>query len=119
MGFSNSGIPLGTVFALVATPYIVERLGWEWAFYLFGVLGVVWFAAWQRMVTAEPAQQSRDVRIRRIGHRISAPFPSFLTFSAPNLLHSRGMVQVGQARPRRLRAMQRNQNVLFTSCKCE
>ena len=56
VGFSNSGIPLGTVFALVATPYIVESMGWEWAFYLFGALGVFWFAAWQRMVTADPAQ---------------------------------------------------------------
>lgn len=56
VGFSNSGIPLGTVFALIATPYIVERLGWEWAFYLFGVLGVVWWTIWQRSVTADPAQ---------------------------------------------------------------
>ncbi len=59
VGFSNSGIPLGTVFALVATPYVVERLGWEWAFYLFGVLGVVWFAFWQRSVTSDPARHPR------------------------------------------------------------
>jgi ACS family sodium-dependent inorganic phosphate cotransporter len=56
VGLANSGIPLGTVFALIATPAVVERLGWEWAFYLFGALGVVWFAAWQRSVTADPAQ---------------------------------------------------------------
>jgi ACS family sodium-dependent inorganic phosphate cotransporter len=56
VGFSNSGIPLGTVFALIATPYLVERLGWEWAFYLFGMLGVFWFVAWQRLVTSEPSQ---------------------------------------------------------------
>ncbi|MGI9591007.1 MAG: ACS family MFS transporter [Myxococcota bacterium] len=60
VGFINSGIPLGTVFALIVTPYIVERLGWEWAFYSFGVLGVVWFVAWQRSVTANPSQ---DVRV--------------------------------------------------------
>jgi len=59
VGFSNSGIPLGVVFALVATPYIVERFGWEWAFYSFGLLGVFWFAAWQRMVTADPSQHPR------------------------------------------------------------
>jgi ACS family sodium-dependent inorganic phosphate cotransporter len=59
VGLANSGIPLGTVFALVVTPYIVERLGWEWAFYLFGVVGVLWFVAWQRQVTAEPAQHPR------------------------------------------------------------
>jgi ACS family sodium-dependent inorganic phosphate cotransporter len=56
VGLANSGIPLGTIFALVVTPYIVERLGWQWAFYLFGVVGVLWFVAWQRLVTAEPSQ---------------------------------------------------------------
>jgi ACS family sodium-dependent inorganic phosphate cotransporter len=59
VGLTNSGIPLGTVFALVVTPYLVERLGWEWAFYLFGALGVFWFLAWQSSVTAEPAQHPR------------------------------------------------------------
>ena len=59
VGLTNSAIPLGTVFALIATPYVVERLGWEWAFYLFGVLGVLWFALWQRSVTAEPSQDPR------------------------------------------------------------
>lgn len=59
VGFSNSGIPLGVVFALVATPYIVERFGWEWAFYSFGLLGVFWFAAWQRVITADPSQHPR------------------------------------------------------------
>jgi len=54
MGLSNSGIPLGTVFALVVTPYIVEAWGWEWCFYLFGLVGVVWFAAWNASVTATP-----------------------------------------------------------------
>jgi ACS family sodium-dependent inorganic phosphate cotransporter len=59
VGLANSGIPLGTIFALVATPYIVERLGWEWAFYLFGAVGVLWFVAWQGLVTAEPSQHPR------------------------------------------------------------
>ena len=54
MGLTNSGIPLGTVFALVVTPYVVESLGWEWAFYLFGAVGGVWFVVWQRSVTATP-----------------------------------------------------------------
>lgn len=54
VGFANSGIPLGTVFALVVTPIIVERLGWEWAFYLFGAVGLLWFMLWQRSVTSLP-----------------------------------------------------------------
>ncbi|WP_173205220.1 MFS transporter [Sphingopyxis sp. BSNA05] len=45
-GFSNSGIPLGTVFALLATPVIVAAWGWEWVFYLFGGVGFIWCAVW-------------------------------------------------------------------------
>lgn len=54
VAFTNSGIPIGTVFALVVTPIIVLQLGWEWAFYLFGIVGVLWFIAWQKLVTTLP-----------------------------------------------------------------
>ncbi len=54
IGLSNSAIPLGTVFALLVTPWIVIWLGWPWAFYLFGAVGVFWFVAWQRLVSASP-----------------------------------------------------------------
>jgi ACS family sodium-dependent inorganic phosphate cotransporter len=59
VGFTNSGIPLGTVFALVMTPYIVEALGWEWAFYLFGSLGVLWYAVWHRSSASLPSKHPR------------------------------------------------------------
>jgi len=58
VGFTNSGIPLGTVFALVVTPIIVQQLGWEWAFYLFGAVGLVWYLFWHQMVTASPQQST-------------------------------------------------------------
>lgn len=54
VGLTNSGIPFGTVFALIMTPYIVEAFGWEWAFYLFGAVGVLWYLAWQRLATSRP-----------------------------------------------------------------
>ncbi len=59
MALNNSGIPLGTVFALVVTPIVVAQLGWQWAFYLFGAVGIVWFAAWQRATAASPAEHPR------------------------------------------------------------
>lgn len=58
VALANSGIPLGTVFALVVTPIIVQYLGWEWAFYLFGGVGVLWFLIWHLRVTARPADHS-------------------------------------------------------------
>ena len=59
VAFNASGIPIGTVFALVVTPIIVSELGWEWAFYLFGLVGVVWCAAWHLVVTNTPAEHPR------------------------------------------------------------
>jgi ACS family sodium-dependent inorganic phosphate cotransporter len=56
--FSNSGIPLGTVFALLATPIIVNNLGWEWVFYLFGAAGFLWCIAWQFLISQSPRQHA-------------------------------------------------------------
>ncbi len=71
IGLTNSAIPLGTVFALVVTPYIVESLGWQWAFYLFGLLGAVWFLLWHRSVTAiptdDPKIEAEELEIIRAG----------------------------------------------------
>ena len=54
VALNASGIPIGTVFALIVTPIIVAELGWEWAFYLFGLVGVFWYAAWHYLVTNLP-----------------------------------------------------------------
>ena len=54
VGLVNSGIPFGTVFALIVTPIIVQKMGWEWAFYLFGAVGGLWFLFWHISVTARP-----------------------------------------------------------------
>jgi MFS family permease len=57
VAFANSGIPLGTVFALLVTPIIVTKMGWEWAFYLFGAVGVFWYALWHFLVARNPSLQ--------------------------------------------------------------
>lgn len=54
VALNASGIPIGTVFALIVTPIIVAELGWEWAFYLFGLVGVFWYVAWHYLVTNLP-----------------------------------------------------------------
>ncbi len=41
-----SAISLGTVFALPVTGWLVRSYGWPMPFYLFGALGLVWYAAW-------------------------------------------------------------------------
>jgi len=67
VAFNASGIPIGTVFALVVTPVIVLHLGWEWAFYLFGLVGVFWFIAWQKLVTTTP-QEHPHISVSELRH---------------------------------------------------
>lgn len=54
IGILFSMIPLGSVFALLATPWLVQHFGWPSAFYVFGAIGFVWWAAWQRFATRTP-----------------------------------------------------------------
>jgi ACS family sodium-dependent inorganic phosphate cotransporter len=41
-----SAISLGTVFALPVTGWIVREYGWSLPFYVFGAIGLLWYAAW-------------------------------------------------------------------------
>lgn len=88
VGFNFSAIPLGTVFALVVTPWIIEHYGWPWAFYSFGALGLVWVVAWQLLVTASPEENPRvspeELRAIRAGGEpaADAPRPPMLPFLA-------------------------------------
>jgi MFS family permease len=59
IALNASGIPIGTVFALITTPLIVLYLGWEWAFYLFGLVGILWYLTWQKLVTTTPGEHPR------------------------------------------------------------
>lgn len=56
MGFLASGIPLGTLFALTTTGWIVTRYGWPSVFYVFGLAGVVWAAVWYFQAASYPEQ---------------------------------------------------------------
>jgi ACS family sodium-dependent inorganic phosphate cotransporter len=41
-----AGVPAGTVCALAASGWLLERFGWEGLFYWFGATGFLWAAAW-------------------------------------------------------------------------
>ena len=56
VAITNSAIPIGTIFGLVVTPIIILRLGWEWAFYLYGGLGFIWYLFWHRIVQSSPKE---------------------------------------------------------------
>jgi ACS family sodium-dependent inorganic phosphate cotransporter len=54
IGILFSMIPLGSVFALVATPWIVTHYGWEAGFYAFGAVGFIWWIFWYRGAARSP-----------------------------------------------------------------
>jgi ACS family sodium-dependent inorganic phosphate cotransporter len=49
-----SAISLGTVFSLPITGWLVREFGWAWPFYLFGAVGLVWYAAWHLLARDAP-----------------------------------------------------------------
>lgn len=42
-----TGAHVGTVLALVISPYIIRLLDWRYVFYIFGSVGMGWIVAWQ------------------------------------------------------------------------
>ncbi|MBI3302648.1 MAG: ACS family MFS transporter [Deltaproteobacteria bacterium] len=54
VALNTSGIPLGTVGALLLTPAIVLTWGWQAVFYCFGVLGFLWFGLWYFLAADSP-----------------------------------------------------------------
>ena len=65
IGLINSGIPMGTMFALLVTPIIVGQFGWQWAFYSFGIAGFLWWLAWQPLVASGPEEHPSVSELER------------------------------------------------------
>ena len=59
IAFTNSGISLGTIIGFIGTQMIIIAMGWEWAFYIFGIAGLVWFVFWHENVTSYPSDHKR------------------------------------------------------------
>ena len=62
---NGSGIPLGTVLATLATPWIVVHFGWPAVFYAFGAAGLVWFAFWQ-LTSSERVEDAPGIHASEI-----------------------------------------------------
>ena len=86
-----SGIPIGTLFALLTTGWIIENHGWPAVFYWFGAAGIVWAVAWFRFIHDDPASHPHisSAELDRIGvkageprQRIVFPWRAFLKLPA-------------------------------------
>ena len=45
-GLLNAGTNVGAIIAPLVVPWITLHMGWPWAFYLTGFIGLVWLAFW-------------------------------------------------------------------------
>lgn len=55
VGLMNSGIAGGSVIALICTPWLIHVWSWQGAFYLYGLLGIVWFGVWIHSARSRPS----------------------------------------------------------------
>ena len=58
VGLMNSGISGGSVIALICTPWLISVWSWQGAFYLYGLLGVIWFVVWAPLARSRPADKT-------------------------------------------------------------
>ncbi len=58
VGLMNSGISGGSVIALICTPWLISVWSWQDAFYLYGLLGVIWFVVWAPLARSRPADKT-------------------------------------------------------------
>ncbi len=59
LSVNYSGMYVGTVLALSASPLIIRALGWPALFYISGALGAVWVAVWMRVAADCPENSTR------------------------------------------------------------
>lgn len=47
-GLFNSGANIGAIIAPLTVPFIAVNFGWQWAFIITGLLGLIWLFFWQK-----------------------------------------------------------------------
>jgi MFS family permease len=63
--FINSGTEFGTCSAMLLGPFVTLTIGWQWTFYTFGFMGVIWSYLFNQIVFEGPddprvSQTERD-----------------------------------------------------------
>src|SRR6478752_4136766 len=55
-GLYNSGANVGAIIAPLSVPYIARAWGWEWAFVLTGLVGLLWLGFWYKLYASPAAK---------------------------------------------------------------
>eukprot|EP00798_Chlamydomonas_sp_ICE-L_P012429 gene12429-15628_t len=52
----SSGMFIGSIIGLSLSPQMIEQLGWQSVFYVFGSTGVFWYFTWQKLSHSTPRE---------------------------------------------------------------
>jgi len=56
MGFTLSGISVGNIVAFPLATWIMTYWGWQWVFFIFGVVGFIWCLFWMVLAANSPEE---------------------------------------------------------------
>jgi MFS transporter, ACS family, solute carrier family 17 (sodium-dependent inorganic phosphate cotransporter), other len=83
----------GTVVSMPLSGILANTLGWEYIFYIFGAIGVIWFAAWMVIVKKSPeddpfiSEEEKNYIVQKLGNRkqnevLNPPWKAIFTSTA-------------------------------------
>jgi ACS family sodium-dependent inorganic phosphate cotransporter len=86
-----SGIPAGTLFALLTSGWFMAHYGWQSVFYAFGAVGLIFAAAWFVFVRNDPREHPKlsageralfDAQTPHKAERLKTPWGRFFSLPA-------------------------------------
>jgi MFS family permease len=93
-GVVTTSMLIGGAVAPIVSQPLIDWIGWRWAFFVFGILGVVWAASfylWFRDDPAEhPATNPSERLLITTGHKSPKPLPIDEETLAPDLVGDEG-----------------------------
>ena len=84
LGLCYSGAEMGNVLALSASPAIIQSFGWSSNFHLFSSCGLLWLAAWKKLLDAE--QETAATASETTSDSSKAPSPASSAAASPSSL---------------------------------
>lgn len=61
VSFVFGGLSVGSVAGLLLAPPLIQNLGWESVFYMFGLFGIAWFVGFQFLKEAQPSLAAEPI----------------------------------------------------------
>ena len=86
-GLFNSGSTIGAILAPLLIPWMAIHWGWQWAFIITGLLGIVWLACW--LPVYRPPQKTKSLSGAELDYiesdrepevKVSIPWSKLLTY---------------------------------------